>query len=93
MKKLRLYNGGDWDHRGGHLYIAAYSVKDAVAITNEAHGKVRKNPHGMTEYWFNTYFYKGAWGRRMDGIVPERGVWWVRQDYGPGCKEKPERLL
>jgi len=93
VKKLRLYNGADWDHRGGHLYIAAYSVKDVVVLAYEAELKVKGHGRRFTEYWFNTYFNKGTWGNRMNGITPERGVWWVRQEYGPGCKEKPQRLL
>lgn len=41
MKKLRIWNGRDWDRRGGHLYICAYSVADAARLYHEARNKIR----------------------------------------------------
>ena len=98
MKKLKLFNGGDWNARGGHLYVAAYSVKDAVDLVNEAYRKLkghadRPDIAPQTVYDFNVYWHKNAWGNQMSGITPERGVWWVEQEFGPGSGEKPKRLL
>jgi hypothetical protein len=88
VKKLRLYNGAGWGGLGDHLYIAAYSVKDAVALMNEAELKVKGYTVGTTVYRFNTYFHKGHWGTSTNGITPERGVWLAKNGY-----EKPERVL
>jgi hypothetical protein len=52
-KKLKIWNGGDWDHEGGHLYVAAYSVKDACDCVE--YGGLRrsadkiKNPSGGSD--------------------------------------------
>ena len=34
MRKLRLFNGPDWDHSGGKLFVAAFNQKDAVELVN-----------------------------------------------------------
>lgn len=96
MRKLKLFNGRDWDCRG-HLYVAAYSVKDAVELINAAYRKVNHlenrldvNPTSLNEV--NTYYSKGCWGNPMDGVVPERGVWRSKNVRG-GLEGKPERVL
>jgi hypothetical protein len=89
-KKLKIANIGDWTHRGGHLYVAGYSQKDMVELINEAYGKVRGNGcvGSYTLGYFRGYGSMGCWGDSMNGIVPERGVWWEKK-YG----EKPVRII
>ena len=99
MKTLKLFNGQDWSCRGGHLYVAAYSVKDACDITNEAYRKLkgytdRPDIKGTTLSEIKTYWSKGCWGNPMAGITPERGVWWVKKQYGgPSGSNVPERIF
>lgn len=97
-KKLKLFNGGDWSSRGGHLYVAAYSQQDAVNLMNLAYRRMRGYPDdadqgSTTLNTLQVYWSKGCWGNRMEGITPERGVWWTENDWGPKCKEPPRRLV
>lgn len=98
MRKLKIFNGRDWDCRGGHLYIAAYSIQDAADLANEAYRKLngytdRPDITPTSAGEIRTYWSKGCWGNAMDGITPERGVWWVKKSYGPDASGKPERLI
>ena len=95
MKKLKLWNGRDWDCRGGHLYVAAHSVRDAVDLANEAYRRKkgltdRPDITAVTAHEVKIYWHKDCWGNAMEGITPERGVWRTEQSYG---KEKPEKLV
>lgn len=95
VKKIKIWNGRDWDCRG-HLYVGAYSQKDAVAIANEAYRKIKGledrpdiNPISLSEV--RDYWSPGCWGISMDGVTPERGVWWSKQrTFG---EEKPVRII
>ena len=94
MRKLKLFNGRDWDCRGGHLYVAAYSMADAARLASEAYQKLHP---GIT--WEATsisevkvYWSKGQWGTSMSGVEPERGVWWGKAIQG-GWAGKPERII
>jgi hypothetical protein len=78
-KKLMIATGrGDYGHNtskrfpkgfDGRLYVAAYSKADAVRLLKEAGYAT------MTIGEFNTYWSKGCWGNAMEGVTPERGVW------------------
>ena len=97
MKTLKIYNGSDWRHRGGHLYIAAYSLADAVRLVNEAYRKIhgyedRPDINCVNVNYANNYWSKGCWGNSMDGITPERGVWHAKAIPG-GLTEKPVRII
>lgn len=96
-RKLKLFNGRDWDSRGGHLYIAAFSQTDCADLCNQAYRKIRgyENrldiaPTSLNE--IRTYFSKGCWGSPMDGITPERGVWWTPKKFGSES-EPPKRVI
>ena len=94
MKKLKIANIGDWEHRGGHLYVAGYSQKDMLDLINEAYRKI----HGYTDRpdiqvfslgEFRTYGSMGCWGNAMDGVSVERGVWWDKgNEFG-----HPEKVV
>jgi len=95
MKKLKLFNGRDWDCCGGHLYVAAYSIKDAAELASAAYRKIkglenRPDIKMTTISEINVYWHKGCWGNNMNGISPERGVWWTEKEYGT---PKPVRIL
>lgn len=93
IRKLKLWNGRDWDCRG-HLYVCAYSQKDAVDLLNQAYRKIRGyenrpdiNPTTLCE--IRKYWNSKGWGRSMDGITPERGVWWSKE----ARLENPQRII
>jgi len=95
-KQLKIWNGGDWDRRGGHLYVAAHSVKDVCDLVNEAYRNLKGykdspdikpfNPSYISKYWS-----PNCWGNAMDGITPERGVWWTPKENG--SKKEPIRRI
>ena len=99
MKKLKIWNGGDWDHRGGHVFVCAHSVKDAAELICEAYKKIkgyvdRPDIKIVSEGEIRTYYSAGCWGNSMEGVVPERGVWWIKSNgYGRPVDGKPERVL
>ncbi len=83
MKKLKIWNGRDWYCRGGHLFVCAYSQKDAVELSNEAYRKVSKSRGEKTTLSeVRKYWSMGYWGNDMKDITPERGVWWTPQQGG-----------
>jgi len=91
MKKLKLFNGRDWECRGGHLYVAAYSTKDAAELASAAYRKIkgyedRPDIEATSVHEVRTYWNKGCWGNPMEGVVPERGVWWTPKEYGPSAQ-------
>ena len=67
MRSLKLWNGR-W-LKNQHLYIAAYSQKDAVAAVAEVFPNARFTLHELQVY------FSSCWGHTMEGIKPERGVW------------------
>ena len=71
-RQIKLFNGGDWNRRGGHLYIGAWSRADAARLYCVAVGHdVRGIYNHMTTHWS-----LDCWGQAMSGVAPERGVWW-----------------
>jgi hypothetical protein len=66
-----------------HAYVAAHSTADAVRLIEEYNGGW---PRAASE--LRTYWSKGTWGRAMDGITPERGIW-IATEFSD---EKPRRL-
>lgn len=90
MKKLKLWNGrcydvlpkNQWrkDGQTGHVFVAAYSVRDIQQLCDE-HGLCKPTNYEVSVFWS-----AGCWGNTMEGITPERGIWLA---YGPG---KPERI-
>lgn len=61
-----------------HVCLAAYSIADAQRVCTEL-GFEKPSYREITEYWSE------RWGNDMAGIVPERGLWFVRE------RGKPER--
>jgi len=52
-----------------HAYVAAYSRADARRVIGEYCGRLPSDSE-ISAYWF-----EGTWGRMMEGVVPERGLW------------------
>ena len=92
MRALKLYNSGDWDGSGGHLFVAAWSQQDAVALVNQAHKKLMGYDGNMSLGHFREYWNKGCWGNDMNDVKRERGVWWAKRVEG-GWHGKPERVI
>jgi len=91
-KKLRIWNGRGWD-RGQSLYVCAHSIAHAIRLCSEAATKQRGFEwEPVTPYEIKEYWSEGCWGRAMDGIEPEIGVWETREEKG--CKHgEPKRLV
>jgi len=98
VHELKIWNGkagccrnpndpvwtGIQPYRGNHrVYAAAYNRADLRRLIKEYCGR---DP-GETE--IREYWNAGAWGRHMDGIAPERGLWLLK-DSG---KALPVRLI
>jgi len=91
MKKVKLFNGKCYnDHskngnrRYSHAYIGAYTQKHAVELMQQA-GHVR-----MTLSELNLYWSKGCWGKAMNGIEPQIGVWIQEKEFS---NNPPKRLI
>jgi glutamine amidotransferase-like uncharacterized protein len=69
-KPLRLFNGRS--HGGKYqryyVYVAAKSVAQAAKLVSMACFDGRDNLVSASE--INTYYNKGSWGNRMNGIEP-----------------------
>lgn len=97
MKKLKIWNGGDWEHSGGHVFVCAHSVKDAAELISEAYRKIkgyadRPDINIVSVGQIRNYYHSDCWGNSMEGVIRERGVWWAKSD-GNGRHGKPERVL
>ena len=85
-KKLKIWNGrGDFRKLDGHLYVCAYTQKDAIELLNQA------GHEHMTTRELSTYWSANCWGTSMAGITPERGVWFVHKSEPSTAK--PRRLI
>lgn len=77
-RKLKIWNGR-WNagRQPIHIYACAYSVRDLNELLQEL-GLERVSQSEIRDYWV-----RDCWGRSMDGIEPERGIWIERADkYG-----------
>lgn len=69
-KELKIWNGrGHGKFSNGHIYVAAYSQKQAAELVSIAcYGE--EHPDLIRTNEIKNYYHKGSWGIRMDGIVP-----------------------
>jgi len=84
-KQLKIWNGTVWsgDYKYGSVYVAAYSMKQAVELINKALGTY------MSPSIIKNYYHKGCWGRAMDGIVPTEPCVYASKEF----RGKPEKLI
>lgn len=68
-KKIKLFNGRWATYMGDHGYVGAYSQKHAIELCIQA------GYTNMSLCELRTYWSKGCWGRDMDGIEHQVGVW------------------
>lgn len=85
MRQLRLWNGRWLGNR--HVYVAAYSVKDAIQVTTQAREKLNDGWWQVTEHEITKY-WSCAWGNQMQNVKPERGVWIAKNWF-----DEPERVI
>jgi len=71
-RALKIWNGrGDFWKLDGHIFVCAETKTQAVKLINQAgYSSGRMNLHEL-----NTYYNEGCWGKDMNGITPEPGVW------------------
>jgi hypothetical protein len=72
-KTIKIWNGTDFNNRGGRIYIAAYTLKQAIEMVNKAFGKNERS--GYTYAIAKRYWVENCWGNPMNGILPAVGVW------------------
>jgi hypothetical protein len=65
-RKLKIWNGrgAGQKYRNGHLFVAAYSVKQAAELINKGCDTY------ITAYEIKHYFNPDCWGDTMKGIEP-----------------------
>jgi hypothetical protein len=69
-KQLKLWNGRSHGHKykRHHVYVAAYSMKQAAQLVSIAcYGEERPNLVSTSE--IAVYYSKGSWGDKMNGII------------------------
>jgi hypothetical protein len=106
MAQLKIWNGrGDYAELDGHLFVCATSRKHAVELINKAgYSAGRMNLHEL-----DVYYSKDCWGRDMNGIKMEPGVWFQPKDadlcicniglmefdkpHKKECPKRPRRLV
>jgi hypothetical protein len=96
-KKLKIWNGRGWgranyhpetheklptpiEHWCDHIYVCAHSKKEVLEMFKE----MKKY---LTVSEINNYWLPDCWGRQMEGIVPEVGIWGSQ-----GAGSKPIRI-
>lgn len=65
------------------FYVCAKSISDMVRLMQEYGFYTSRNE-------INKYWSKGCWGKAMDKIIPERGIWATKRI--PYSETKPEKL-
>lgn len=85
MAKLKKFNGrGHGDYKKGHIYVAAYSQKQAADLIGKATGVKNVSVSEISDY-----YSKGSWGSRMNGIEPTEPCLYASKHYS----DQPVRIL
>ncbi len=74
MKKLKIWNGRGFTDRKNqktysHIYVCAASIKQAIETC------IGLGYNGLNYNEVKKYWNEGCWGRPMEGIEQEIGVW------------------
>lgn len=86
-KQLKIWNGrghGKFDKY--HIYVAAYSVKQACELI----GKACELGQPLATSEINKYYSKNCWGVTMDGITPTEPCVYVHKNY---TNDKPIKII
>ena len=82
MKVLKVWNGrGHRKYDKAHIYVAAYSQKQAIELVNEACNCWI----GLSEI---RNYYSPVWGDNMEGIEPTEPCLYIQEH-----NKKPIRIL
>ena len=88
-RTLKIWNGraghvarlvGGEPYRGAHLFVAAFSVADAVRMFEDLLGY----RNDVTRHEVMNYWAANAWGLSMEGVPVERGIWVKKEAFRPG---------
>ncbi len=83
-KVLKIWNGrGHGKYNRGHIYVAAYSQKQATELI----AKACETYIGSSE--IRNYYSLGCWGNSMEGIVPTEPCVYVSPKY----HDKPIKVI
>lgn len=89
-KKLKIWNGRGHGrtYDRGHIYVAAYSRKQAAELVSRAcYGD--EHPDLVSTNEIKVYYHADAWGTSMNGITPtEPCVYATKEHFGT-----PERVI
>ena len=84
MRKLQKWNGrGHHNLESKHIYVAAYSQKQAAELVGKACGLDTVGVHEIRVY------YSNCWGTPMEGIEPTEPCVWI-EDIN---NLKPKKVL
>ncbi len=79
---MRVWNGRGFKSNGDSIYVAACSRREAarlLAMAANVQGNFQREVDdrdiGIWDRELKTYFSE-CWGNAMDGITPEKGVWY-----------------
>jgi len=91
-KQLKIWNGRahGQKYKRGHVYVAAYSQKQAAELVSKAcFGE--EHPDLISVNEIRTYYSAGAWGNPMNGIEPTEPCVYIQEVQF--SKEKPVRII
>lgn len=92
VRTLKLFNGRSHgsEYKEYHVYVAAYSQKQAAELVSMAcFGKEHKDLISLSE--ITKYYHKGTWGNSMNGIIPVEPCVYICKGYS--LKEVPFRVI
>lgn len=83
-KELKIWNGRGHGRKygRGHIYVAAYSQKQAAELVSKAcYGEEFSDNVSVNE--IRNYYSAGSWGNTMNGITPtEPCVYATEKPFG-----------
>lgn len=88
-RELKIWNGrGHGEYSRGHIFVAAYSQKQAAELVSAACYDGRKDNIRVSE--IREYYSAGLWGNQMKGVTPtEPCVYATEQSF----HDKPKRII
>ena len=88
-RKLKIWNGRGHgkNYQKGHIYVAAYTQKQAAELVSKAcFGEDCPNHISTNEI---REYYSDCWSNPMKGIEPTEPCVYASKKYG----DKPERII
>jgi hypothetical protein len=91
-KQLKIWNGRGHGRKysRGHVYVAAYTQKQAAELVSKAcFGEEYPDLVSVNE--IRTYYSSGSWGNPMNGIEPTEPCVYIQETSF--SNEKPVRII